>query len=90
MTYLSDSPSVGGYVNSTGIWTVGNLSATPGAEVATLTIVAQVKSSTSGLIITNDASVNAVDQGDQNAANDLASIDSLQPAIAEGAERAAS
>ncbi|WP_136797747.1 DUF11 domain-containing protein [Desulfosediminicola ganghwensis] len=69
VSYIS---STGNYDQASGIWTIGNLSDN---QTAQLNIIARVKGSTSGLYITNNASINAVDQGDQNPANDFASAD---------------
>jgi len=75
VSFQSATASTGSYDQATGIWTIGNLSATAGVETEQLSIVARVKGSTSGLFITNSASIYAVDQGDQNQANDYASVD---------------
>jgi uncharacterized repeat protein (TIGR01451 family) len=67
-TYVSDDGG-GSYNSTTGIWTVGTVTALGGAK--SLHIRARV---TSPNVEVNTASVNAVDQVDGNPANDSASV----------------
>lgn len=60
VTYVSDTPSVGTYNNTTGVWTIGTLA--NGAS-ATLQIVASVDSTGTK---TNTAQVTAADQADSD------------------------
>ncbi len=70
VTYLSDSASQGSYVNGTGLWTVGDVSA---ADSATLLIAAMVDAGTGESIITNEAAITAADQADPDTTNNTAS-----------------
>jgi uncharacterized repeat protein (TIGR01451 family) len=70
VTYASNTSSQGTYDEESGVWTVGDVSASANA---TLTIHATVDNGTSGSTIVNEASVTALDQTDTNAANDFAS-----------------
>jgi uncharacterized repeat protein (TIGR01451 family) len=72
MTYLSDSPTQGGYTDATGRWSVGTIAV---GDTARLTIWAGVNPGTAGRVITNLALVTSVDQTDVEAANDTASVD---------------
>ncbi|MBT8461493.1 MAG: DUF11 domain-containing protein, partial [Gemmatimonadetes bacterium] len=67
LTYVSDTPSQGGYTSGTGLWSVGALA--NGAS-ATLAITATVAAEGT---TTNTATVTALDQPDPNAGNDSAS-----------------
>jgi uncharacterized repeat protein (TIGR01451 family) len=70
VTYASDTPSQGGYVSGTGVWTVGGLA--NGAS-ATLIITATVDADTGGTTIVNAAGVTSVDQADSDSADNSAS-----------------
>jgi len=63
VTFVSVTTSQGSYVSGTGVWTVGTI---PNGGFATLTITATVDAGTGGIIITNTASITAVDQTDPN------------------------
>ncbi|NIM20224.1 MAG: DUF11 domain-containing protein [Candidatus Latescibacteria bacterium] len=68
VTYVSDTPSQGGYSSVTGRWIVGAIS---NGGSATLDIVATVNLGTLGTIIVNTATLIAVDQADTNSANNF-------------------
>jgi uncharacterized repeat protein (TIGR01451 family) len=72
VTYSSDTPSQGAYVNGTGVWTVGTIDS--GAN-ATLDIQATVDAGTSGSTITNTVTVVNLDQTDSNVTADDLSED---------------
>ena len=72
LAYVSHSASQGTYDSGTGLWTIGALAV---SQVETLTLVATVQPGTTGTILTNVATVSAVDQLDRNAANDDASAE---------------
>ncbi len=67
VTYVSDVPSQGSYVDGTGVWTVGALNA---GSNATLAITASVDVGTGGQAIVNSGSITAADQPDPNGTND--------------------
>ena len=69
VTYASSTASQGSYNDGTGVWVVGNL--VSGSQ-ATLTISATVDAGTAGSVITNTASITAVDQGDPDPTNNTA------------------
>ena len=71
VTYVSDTPSQGSYVNGTGVWTVGTINASANA---TLAITATVDSGQAGNQITNTTSSLTLDQTDSNAGNDVGSV----------------
>ncbi len=71
VTYVSDSPSQGSYVNGTGVWTVGTINA--GAN-ATLGITVTVDAGQAGNLITNTTTALSLDQTDSNATNDVGTI----------------
>ncbi len=71
VTYVSDDAG-GGYNDTTGIWTVGDIS---NGTFETLRITATVDTGTTGTTITNTATVTAVDQNDPNPGNDTDSAD---------------
>ncbi|MDX2436715.1 MAG: hypothetical protein QNL88_06675, partial [Acidobacteriota bacterium] len=66
VTYVSDTPSQGTYVNGTGLWTVGGVT---NASNSTLTLVATVDGGTAGTTITNNASITGADQADSDGGN---------------------
>ena len=72
VSYASDTLSQGSYDSGTGVWMVGDLA--DGAS-ATLTITATVDTDTGGNVITNTASVTAVDQADPDPSNNTDSAD---------------
>jgi uncharacterized repeat protein (TIGR01451 family) len=70
LTFVSASPSgTTTYTAGTGIWNIGNLSNTAGANTATLDITVRVTSA--GPTIRNEARVTALNQYDTNPANDV-------------------
>jgi len=72
ITYVSDTPGQGNYDSGTGVWNVGILS---NGNNATLTITATVDTGTGGSVITNSASITALDQNDPDNTNDSDSVD---------------
>lgn len=72
LTFVSSTPSVGTYNNTTGIWDIGTLANT---AQATLVINASVNGGTEGSTITNAADVNSVDQTDPQTNNNTGSVD---------------
>lgn len=70
MTYTGYGASTGIYSNVSGIWTIATLNV---SNVATLTLTGTVNTGTTGLIITNTASVASLVQSDRNPTNDRAS-----------------
>ncbi|MFO0902488.1 MAG: DUF11 domain-containing protein [Pirellulales bacterium] len=66
LTFVSATPSTGTYSSATGVWTLGALSNTAGSNTASMQIVATVTGSS---VITNTATISAVDQFDTNTAN---------------------
>ena len=70
LNLVSTSTSVGTYVTSTGIWTIGNLN--NGAS-ASMTITATVKSGQEGQTIPNSATVSAT-QPDPNSGNNTVTV----------------
>ncbi len=72
VTFSSASVTQGLYVDSTGVWTLGNMVS---SSVDTLTIVAAVDLGTNGQTITNTASVTASQQADAVPGNDSDSAD---------------
>ncbi len=71
LTFISATPTQGSYDNSTGVWTLGSLSAAGAGSSATLTIVAAVDIDGG---FTNTAVVSANDQPDPNPANNSSSV----------------
>ena len=71
LDYLSHAAGQGSYDNGTGLWSAGDLDA---LQTAVLTLVAVVQTNTSGISITNTASVTAVDQIDSDSGNDSAQV----------------
>jgi uncharacterized repeat protein (TIGR01451 family) len=69
MTFLSAAPSSGSYSSSTGDWTIASLAA--GAST-TLVIQVRVNSGTAGQVLSNQASITAVDQPDSNPGDESA------------------
>ncbi|MCP4041155.1 MAG: DUF11 domain-containing protein, partial [Gammaproteobacteria bacterium] len=67
VTYVTDVPTKGTYVDGTGVWTVGGM-ANGGSE--TLTITATVDAGTAPSTIVNTASVSASDVTDPTPGND--------------------
>jgi len=61
LTYISDGASQGTYNSSTGLWNVGNLTA---SSNATLTLTASVNWGTNGTTIINSANITHADQTD--------------------------
>jgi uncharacterized repeat protein (TIGR01451 family) len=72
VTFVSATPSVGGYVPTSGMWTLGTLLS---GNTATLDIRATVDAGTAGQTITNTATITAVNQEDPNSSNDSDSAD---------------
>jgi len=72
VSYVSDTPSQGSYVNSTGIWSVGNIA---NGSTATLFVRANVDPFTRGSTITNSASLTDGAQGDPNPGDNADSVD---------------
>lgn len=70
LSFVGAVPSVGGYDSGAGEWTIGTLAASANA---TLSITAQVVGEV-GVPITNQASVQAVDQSDPTIGNDIGSV----------------
>ncbi len=70
-TFVSATPSQGGYVSTTGVWTVGALAASGAGNSATLQITATVK--TTG-VYNNTATRTASTPTDPNAANNSATV----------------
>ncbi|TYP93828.1 conserved repeat domain-containing protein [Fodinibius salinus] len=66
LTFVSATASQGTYNNTSGNWDIGSL---PTSTSATLTIQAEVQFGQEGNTITNTASLSAIDQTDENAAN---------------------
>ncbi|MBT8304407.1 MAG: DUF11 domain-containing protein, partial [Bacteroidia bacterium] len=71
LTYVSDDGG-GSYDNTTGIWTVGNLT---DGDSAQLIIQATVDAGTAAQTITNNASITSFDQVDDNTSDNTASAD---------------
>jgi len=71
VTYVSDVPSQGSYVDGTGVWTIGTIAASGNA---TLAITASVDVATGGSAIVNTTSGLAFDQFDSNSANDVGTV----------------
>ncbi|MCX5999664.1 MAG: DUF11 domain-containing protein [Chloroflexi bacterium] len=71
VTYVSSSPSLGSYANSTGVWTVGSLS---NGTSATLSITVTVNAGTGGQTIDYLSNVTAADQGDGKSTNNTATV----------------
>ncbi len=71
LTYSSDTTSHGAYVSATGLWTVGGLVF---PDTATLRLLATVDSGTVDSVITNTASLAAIDQRDLDSANNCDSV----------------
>ena len=71
LTFISATPTQGSYDDSTGVWTLGSLSAAGAGSSATLTIVAAVDIDGG---FTNTAAVSANDQPDPNPANNSSSV----------------
>ena len=78
VTYQSDTPSVGGYDDGSGVWTVGDVA---NGVTESLTITATVDPGTGGTTITNTASLTGSDQADSDAANDSDSADIDVPSV---------
>ena len=70
LSYVSNIPSQGTYVSSTGVWTVGAIA--NGAS-KTLTITATVNTGTGGNTIINTAGITASNETDSNSANNTIS-----------------
>ena len=68
--HISNVPSQGSYDVGSGAWSVGTLAV---GETATLALTAQINSSAAGTTVTNTATVQSLDQLDQNNANDTRS-----------------
>src|SRR5262249_37195927 len=68
LTFVSATPSTGGYDSTSGAWTLGALAA---AQTATLTVAATVNQT--GAVV-NQASVAAQDQVDPNPLNNTAAV----------------
>jgi uncharacterized repeat protein (TIGR01451 family) len=75
LSYNSATPEQGSYDSSTGIWTVGSLSATTGSNTVTLNLNIEILNEDNHLLITNTASISAVDQGDPDSSNNNSSVD---------------
>ena len=71
ITYVGANATQGGYVQGTGLWTVGDLNNTASAS---LLITTTVDAGTAGTTINNTASVNSVDQTDSNPGNDSVTV----------------
>lgn len=71
LSYVSSTPSIGGYAPGSGLWTVG---AVPAFSTASLWIDAVVDIGTAGSTLTNSASVASIDQTDPDATDDSASV----------------
>ncbi|MBE7552890.1 MAG: DUF11 domain-containing protein [Anaerolineales bacterium] len=69
VTLTASSTSQGGYDSATGLWQVGDLTA---SASATLTLSATVQTGTIGQIITNTAAISASDQSDADLGNNSA------------------
>lgn len=76
VTFGTVTASQGSY--AAGIWLLGNLS---GGASATLTVAATVRPFTAGSTITNTANIAALEQLDDNPANDGASVDIVPSAL---------
>jgi len=72
VTFVSAVATQGTYVSVTGVWAVGTVAV---GSPDTLQITATVDSGTAGQLITNTATLTAVDQADTNPANDADSAD---------------
>jgi len=72
LTFVSSTPSIGTYNNSTGIWDIGTLA--NGAQ-ATLVLNVSVNVGTEGSTITNAADINSVDQTDPESNNNTGSVE---------------
>src|SRR5438552_817044 len=70
LTYTGATPSQGGYVTGSGVWTVGSLA---GGAGATLAITASVDAGSGGATLASTSSITTSDQADHVAANNLAS-----------------
>src|SRR5262249_35967688 len=68
LTFVSANTATGSYSSGTGVWTIGSLA---NGVTDTLTITAKVVSPNAQV---NTASVNTVDQYDQNSANNSKSV----------------
>ena len=71
VTFTSSMATAGSYNDGTGAWTMGSIAA---AAAETLLITVTVDAGTAGTTIVNAAAVTASDQGDDNPANDSASV----------------
>ena len=71
ITFTTITPSQGTYTLLSGLWDVGNLTA---SGTAKLTIQANANGGTGGQTITNTASISAANQTDPNTANNTASV----------------
>ncbi|MCS5491194.1 DUF7507 domain-containing protein, partial [Algoriphagus limi] len=71
LTFVSANPSQGTYTSSTGVWDIGALAS---GQNRTLSIVATVKTGTSGTIITNTASYLSSTPADNNTADNSLSL----------------
>jgi uncharacterized repeat protein (TIGR01451 family) len=71
ITYVDANATQGGYVQGTGLWTVGTLNNTASAS---LFITTTVDAGTAGTRIDNTATVNSVDQTDSDPGNDFATV----------------
>ncbi|MFH1842504.1 MAG: hypothetical protein ABIF77_04805 [bacterium] len=67
LTFVAAEAGQGGYSESVGTWTLGNLAS---GVSASLTLEAVVDPGTAGTVITNHARIGSLNQGDPNAAND--------------------
>ncbi|MBZ0268827.1 DUF11 domain-containing protein, partial [bacterium] len=72
LSFLSATPSIGAYVDSTGIWSIGAMAA---GDSALLSLSATVDGGTGGATITNTAAVTASAEGDSVAADNAAAAD---------------
>ncbi len=72
LTYVSSTPSIGTYNNTTGIWDIGVLN---NSGVATLGLKVLVNGGTEGSTITNAADIFEVNQTDPESNNNTGSVD---------------
>ncbi len=72
LVYNTATPSQGSYSDITGLWDVGTLTYN---STATLGLNVEIRNEDKSLIITNNTSITAMDQGDPNSSNDFDSAD---------------
>ncbi|TMM30338.1 DUF11 domain-containing protein [Polaribacter aestuariivivens] len=72
ITFVSASATTGSYSNTTGVWTIGNIT---NGDTETLNITATVNAGTNGSTITNTTSAANGDQADPTTVGDVLSAD---------------